>query len=100
MGQRSVLDAFSPCLEGTMINTPMPYWSHVKVVIHTDVAFMNVPSIGGGRYFATFIDEARHGREFHMKSEDEAAERLKRQAGWIEGQSRSLVNKILLDCEI
>lgn len=62
-----------------MTNTPMPLRTHVEVgakaVIHTDVAYMNVLSIGGTRHSIDFIDKVSgHMRTLNMKSKGKAAE--------------------------
>lgn len=84
MIQRSAMDDCSTCIQGTMTDTPMPSTTHEEVrpgeVIHTDVAAMNVPSIGGARYFVSFIDEVSgHVKALPMNSKGQASELLKRQ---------------------
>lgn len=54
-------------MEGTLTNKPMPLRAHLQVrpgvVIHTDVAAMNVPSISKAMCFINFID----GGSEHVK---------------------------------
>lgn len=100
--QPSVPDDYSPCMEGSMTNTPMPFRTRVEIrhraVINNDVAVKNVPSISGAGYFITFIDDAsRHKSAIHIKSNGEAADVLKRQVCRADPQSRCTVKKIMLD---
>lgn len=61
-------------------------------MIHTDVAVMNVSSIDGARYFATFIDEVScQVSPFRIKSTCEAPELLKGQVTWVERPSGCMV---------
>lgn len=88
MGHRSVLEICFPCINRTMTNTPMPSRARTEVrpgaVIHTDVTFMNVLSIGPARYFVIFIHESSGTvSAFHMKSRGQAAERLKCHLGLV-----------------
>lgn len=87
MLQLSYLNDCSLCIKGAMKNRPMPLPAHVEVrpgaAIPTDVTVMNVLSIGGAKYFDTFIVEAPcHLRAFHVKWKGEAAELLKLQDCW------------------
>lgn len=45
MRQRSVLDNYSPCIEGTIVNTPMPSRTHggarSAAMMHNDGTVMN-----------------------------------------------------------
>lgn len=51
----------SPCVEGAMTNKPMGSPTRLETrpgaVLHTDVAEMDISSVGGGKYFITFIVE-------------------------------------------
>lgn len=89
MCQHSGLDDCSLCIQGTVTNTPMLLRTRVEVrpgaMIDTDVAVINVQSIGGARYFFSLINEASvQVSASDMKSKVEAAELLKRQFSWIE----------------
>lgn len=54
-------------------------------VVHTDVTAMNVPSIGGTKFFVTFIDEASvQVTVCHMKKKGKTTELLKCQGSPIE----------------
>lgn len=85
-----------------MTNKLMLSDNHVKArpgaVFHTDVAVMNVQSVGGASYFVIFIDGASGlERAFPMKKKVEPAELLRRQASWVKGQSGFMVKEIVLD---
>ncbi len=59
---RSKVMDCGPCMEGKMANGPMISKSSLsrfaREVVHTDVCTMKSLSIGGAKYFVTFIDEA------------------------------------------
>lgn len=68
---------------GILTNTPMRWHTHGRTqpeaVVHTDVAEMAVPLLGGARHFVTFSGKACvHVKAYHMKSESSSAELLKR----------------------
>lgn len=66
--------------------------------MHTDVAVMNVSSMGGAINLVAIINKAlRQVRASHMNSNRDAAKVLILQAHWVEGQSGCMVEKIVLD---
>lgn len=53
-------------------------------VVHTEVAEINDPLVGGAKYFVTFIDDASgHIRACHMMIKAEAVELLKQLVCWV-----------------
>lgn len=61
MKKHSIHADCSRCIQRTITNTLMNSHTLVETrpgaVLHTVLGEMNVPSIGGVRYFATLIDE-------------------------------------------
>lgn len=55
-------DVCEPCMEGMVTNGPMPLRKNLCLTpgaaIHTAVAYIYVPSLGGAKYFVTFLDAA------------------------------------------
>lgn len=103
MSQGSDLDDCSLCSKGTMTNRLMTSRTHVEVrrgaEIHTNVAVMSLPLIGGAKYYTTFINEASgHLRAFHMKAKGEADKLRKREVCWVKWRYRCMVMKIALNC--
>lgn len=85
-----------------MRNTPIKSRNILETrpgaVVHSDVAEMNDSSVGGARYFITFIDEAsEHQGAGHMKTICEAAELLKLYILRLERQTDPVVKNIVLD---
>lgn len=73
MTKRYIPANCSPCNEGTIKSTLMRSHTHVKMqlgaVVHTDVAEMNDPSLGGARFSVASIDEAAsYIKAFHTKT--------------------------------
>ena len=53
--------------------------SHTLELVHSDVCGPFLPSLGGGLYFITFIDDfSRYGRVFILKSKADALQAFKR----------------------
>lgn len=78
----------SVSIQETMINTEMEYHRHVEMrsgsVIYSDVAEMNVRSLGGEKYFVTFIDEITgFVRDVLMKTSVTGAGLLNKHVMWI-----------------
>ena len=72
-----------PCIPGTMVYGPMKPKTYVTdapgTIVHSDVAAMNVLSLGSAKYFVTFIDEASGPvRVMHLKSKGEAGYHLRK----------------------
>lgn len=89
MRQLSVLNNCSLGIKGTMTNIPTPLRTFLEVrpgvVIYTDVAAMDMPSISRARNIVTFIHRTSAlMKDFHTKSESEAMELLKRQVFCVE----------------
>lgn len=72
-----------PCIFGKQQRLPFPKNSNSKTtkpleLVHTDVSVMNVKSIGGSKYFVTFIDDfSRFFTVYMLKSKDEVFLRFK-----------------------
>lgn len=88
------------CADGRMHRLPFPKKSHhrgyqVLEIIDTDVCGpMHVPSIGGLRYYATFIDDhSRLTTIYFLKSKGQVFEKFKEFAAAAENQT---VNKIMV----
>lgn len=59
---------------------------------------MNVPWLGGARYFVAFINEAScHDQAFHMKRKSQAAQPLRSHAPLVERQTEVSVKKVVPD---
>lgn len=89
-------------VEATMKNMPMcsqtSLESRPATVWHTDVAELNVPSVGEAKYFVTFINEvSRYVNTSHIKAKSEAWKLLKRHVRWFERQMDRQVRKLVLD---
>ena len=100
--EKALEDVCGPCMEGKMTNGPMPLRTELcKVpgeVIHTDVAHINVPSLGGAKYFVTFLDEASgHITARAIKRKNDASTELIKYVAWIERQSGTRVKRITMD---
>lgn len=85
-----------------MTNTPMRARTSISkvpgAVIHTNLAEINVRSLGGAKFFVTFIDEAtNYFREMHLKRKGDAAYQLKRYVRWSERQTETRVKRIVLN---
>lgn len=94
----------SPCVEGTMISTPMRSRNTLETprddALHTDVEEVNIPSVSGAEDFLTFIDEvSAHASACNMKTKSEAAMLFKRHVRWVERHKDYGVKKIILDGE-
>lgn len=94
----------SPSTEGKMTNTTIKYRTILETqpgpVGHTDLAGMNVTSVGGATYFETFIDEpSGHLGAHHMKTKREAADLLERHIRWAKRQTDCMVKKIVFNGE-
>ena len=81
-----------PCIAGTIVNGPMKSKTYVTdapgTVVHSDVAEMNVLSLGSAKYFVTFIDEASgRVRVIHLKSKGDAGDHLRKYVKWVERQT-------------
>jgi len=95
-------DVCGPCMEGKMVNPSVLSRTNLSKVpgasIHTDVAHLNVPSLGGAKYFVTFLDEATgHILARPIKRKNEAATELQKYVAWIERQTQGRVLKITMD---
>ena len=90
------------CISGTMTNGPMKSKSYVTdvpgTIVHSDVAEMNLMSLGSAKYFVTFVDEASgHVRVMHLKSKGDAGYHLRKYVKWVERQTGNRVKKIVID---
>lgn len=76
--EKPVSDVCEPCREGKMTNATMKSRTNLSTTpgasIHTDVAHMNIQSLGGARYFVTFTDEMTgHISTVPIKQKNEAS---------------------------
>ena len=56
------------CVEGKITRSPIPKYTDSRAsglldLVHSDVCDVKLPSLGGSRYFVTFVDD--HSRWFH-----------------------------------
>lgn len=99
--QPSVLDDCSWCIKVAMTNTSRASRAHAEfwagVVLHIDVATMNVLSIGGAGCIVALIDEASGTlTAFHMKLKSGAFVALNPQGSWVEEQYSGMVKTIVM----
>ena len=92
----------SSCIIGKMANGSMRLRttldSRPGAVVHWDVAQIIVPSLGGNRYYVTFIDEAsNYVRAVPLKKKFEASKELDRHVAWVQMQTGRSVVRILID---
>lgn len=65
---------------------------------YTDVAYMNLKSLGGPKYFVTFIDVATvYVRVAHLHKKGEAEIHFQEHMRWAERQTAKPVKRIVLD---
>lgn len=76
-----------------MTNTQMKSRRFVEMryeaVVHTDDAEMIEYSLGGAKYYLTFVDEASGFSRARRMTKGETAELLKEHVTWIERQTES-----------
>ncbi len=102
LNKKVKLPECGPCVEAKITNGPMKSSTIVKSVsgteIHTDVAEMNVMSLGSTKYFVFFIEEAS-GLVYaaDLEPKDDAASQLVKYVKWVERQTSNRVKRIALD---
>lgn len=80
------------------MKSPANFETRIGVLLHSGVTEMNVPSVGGAKYFVKCIGEkSGNFSACHVKTKAEAAGFLKRHACWFGRRTDFRVKKIVLD---